>query len=101
MRDFFYQDDQVARNTAAWGCVALTAHAQLHAFAYTGRYIDADRFFVAGYAFSMANRAFRSDHRAFAITGRAGAGGLHLAQDSVRYPANRALSAAGFTGLYR
>ena len=49
----------------------------------------------------MAGAAFGCNFRTFAITSRAGAGGLHLAQYGIGYPAYGATTATGTAGAYR
>src|SRR5215204_3463879 len=85
MNFFFNEDDQVTGGSATFSRVASAADIELHAFLYTGRYVDGYSFFAV--------------HSSFAFTGRTGCNGLHLTEEGVSHPSYLAAAATGAAGL--
>jgi len=84
---------------ASFAGVAAAADAELHAFLDTRGDIDADGLFAVDAAFAFTDGAFCGYDGPFAIAGRAGGNGLHLAEEGIADPAYLAAAAAGGAGL--
>src|ERR1700733_14544898 len=97
---FLDQNDEIAGRAAPFTRIALAGYAQLHTLLHAGRNIDTDHFFPIHPALAFTYRTFCGDGGSFAVTGRAGGNGLHLAQKSIAYPSYLSAATAGAAGLH-
>ena len=85
MGDFLHQDNQIAGDAAARGCIAFAAHGELHAVIDTGGDVDGDDLLGTDDALAVAVVALVLDDAPFAAAMGADALGLHLAQQGAAH----------------
>ena len=80
-------------------CVSFAVHGELHAFGYTGRYLDRYYFFAIDDTFARTLFTFILDDFTFAAAGRAGGTCLHGAQNGLLVANDGAGTFTGRTGF--